>query len=53
MAFERITIEQPEVGANGCSPAVVNSTGAPVTLRATGAAIALDDDLRLVAEDLP
>jgi hypothetical protein len=31
----------------------LNSTGAPVTLRATGTAIALDNDLRLIAEDLP
>jgi hypothetical protein len=55
-ARDGVRAHHDRAARGGCerrSPAVVNSTGAPVTLRATGTAIALDDDLRLIAEDLP
>jgi hypothetical protein len=41
------------VGTNYCGPGVVNSTGNSGTLRATGSAVVANNDLTLVADDLP
>jgi hypothetical protein len=41
------------VGTNYCGPGVVNSTGNPGTIRATGSAVVANNDLTLVADDLP
>jgi hypothetical protein len=41
------------VGTNYCGPGVVNSTGNSGTIRGTGSAIVANNDLTLVAEDLP
>ncbi len=41
------------VGVTYCSPAYMNSTGVPATLRAQGSDLAVDNDLTLIAESLP
>jgi len=41
------------VGTSYCGPAVVNSTGSPAFMRATGSAVVADDDLALAASSLP
>ena len=41
------------VGTNYCGPGVVNSTGSSGTIRATGSAAVANNDLTLVADDLP
>ena len=41
------------VGTNYCTPGVPNSTGSPGHIRGTGSAVAANNDLTLVAEDLP
>ncbi len=40
-------------GTNYCSPAVPNSTGNPGTIRGTGSNVVANNDLTLVADDLP
>jgi len=40
-------------GTNYCGPAVPNSTGASGTIRGTGSNVVLNNDLGLVAENLP
>jgi hypothetical protein len=42
-----------QLGTRYCSPAVVNSTGFPGVLTASGSDVALDNDLNLSATDLP
>ncbi len=42
-----------EVGTTYCSPAVVNSTGVPATMRADGSTVAADNQLTLLAADMP
>ena len=44
---------QVNVGASYCGPAVPNSTGASAFMRATGSVVVADDDLSLVASNLP
>ena len=43
----------PAVGERYCSPAIVNSSGAPAVLRAIGSAVVADDDLTLEASSMP
>ncbi|MFT7679208.1 MAG: hypothetical protein ACI8QC_003208 [Planctomycetota bacterium] len=41
------------LGTTYCDPAVINSTGLPGILRATGSDVALDDDFTLTATQVP
>ena len=43
----------PDLGDRYCTPAVVNASGAPGSIRAIGSPVVADADLRLVAESLP
>ena len=43
----------PVLGERYCSPAIVNSSGAPAVLRALGSAVVADDDLTLEASSMP
>lgn len=45
--------DHPEVLGYTCTPAVPNSTGLPARLTAEGSVVAADDDLTLMATDLP
>ncbi|MEM8711761.1 MAG: PQQ-binding-like beta-propeller repeat protein [Planctomycetota bacterium] len=42
-----------EIGSQYCSPAVVNSTGQPASVRAFGSSSAADNNLSLLFRDLP
>ncbi|MCP3915158.1 MAG: hypothetical protein GY711_06355 [bacterium] len=44
---------RPEIGTNYCGPAVLNSTGQPGTMSATGSTVVADNDLTLTASQLP
>ena len=41
------------LGTSYCGPAVANSTGSPATISADGSALVTDDDVTLIADDLP
>ncbi|MCP3915934.1 MAG: hypothetical protein GY711_10300 [bacterium] len=51
--YDVVDIYQPDVGVRYCSPANPNSSGVPARIRATGSPAVLDQDLTLIAEDLP
>jgi len=51
--FDTIGGPQVTIGTNYCGPAVPNSTGASSTISATGSAVVANNDLTLVAENLP
>ena len=48
-----ITIMEPQFGTNYCGPAVLNSTGLPASVRATGSPALALNDLTVTAFDLP
>ena len=50
---ENCTMPDDSIGEAFCSPANVNSSGAPGTLVATGSDVAADNDLTITASDLP
>ncbi|MCP3918093.1 MAG: hypothetical protein GY711_21300 [bacterium] len=52
-AESRVDIFEPDLGSRYCSPANVNSSGLPGRISAEGSQFVDDQDLTLVAEDLP
>ncbi|MCP3916739.1 MAG: hypothetical protein GY711_14380 [bacterium] len=52
-SFDVVDIFTPELGVRYCTPAHDNSSGAPATISADGSLFVADQDVTLVAEDLP
>ncbi|MCP3918439.1 MAG: PKD domain-containing protein [bacterium] len=48
-----VLVDPPLIGTSYCSPAVANTTGSPATIVAIGSAVVTDNDVTLVAAQLP
>ncbi|MCP3915741.1 MAG: hypothetical protein GY711_09310 [bacterium] len=48
-----LTVGKSGIGTRYCSPAVTNSSGLPSRISATGSALVANNDLTLIADDLP
>jgi hypothetical protein len=53
LRFDNFVLENSGLGAAYCTPAVVNSTGVPAVILASGSSIASANNLRVTAASLP